>query len=251
MKYIASCSFGKDSIATILLALENNEPLDGATFSEVMFSHEEKISGEIPEHIEWIYSTAIPKLRNLGVHVEVVRSQKDYVSYFSQQIVRGKRKGMYRGFPLGGRCLVNHDCKIKPIHDYYKSLNSEITQYVGIAADEKKRLERISGNKISLLAKYGFTEAMALEKAKEYDLLSPIYDFSCRGGCWFCPNVKLRDYANFKRKHPDLWDRLYELGKTENLCSYGFKYGKTIEFVNRQIDAINNQLTLSLLTDKE
>lgn len=30
MKFIASCSFGKDSIATILLAIENNEPLDGA-----------------------------------------------------------------------------------------------------------------------------------------------------------------------------------------------------------------------------
>ena len=28
MKHIASCSFGKDSIATILLAIENNEPLD-------------------------------------------------------------------------------------------------------------------------------------------------------------------------------------------------------------------------------
>lgn len=26
--HIASCSFGKDSIATILLALENNESLD-------------------------------------------------------------------------------------------------------------------------------------------------------------------------------------------------------------------------------
>ena len=25
-KYVASCSFGKDSIATILLALENGEP---------------------------------------------------------------------------------------------------------------------------------------------------------------------------------------------------------------------------------
>ena len=37
--YIASCSFGKDSIATILLALENNEPLDRAVFSEVMFDH--------------------------------------------------------------------------------------------------------------------------------------------------------------------------------------------------------------------
>jgi diphthamide synthase (EF-2-diphthine--ammonia ligase) len=31
-KYIASCSFGKDSIATILLALENGEPLDGVVF---------------------------------------------------------------------------------------------------------------------------------------------------------------------------------------------------------------------------
>jgi 3'-phosphoadenosine 5'-phosphosulfate sulfotransferase (PAPS reductase)/FAD synthetase len=38
--YIASCSFGKDSIATILLALENNEPLDRVVFSEVMFDHE-------------------------------------------------------------------------------------------------------------------------------------------------------------------------------------------------------------------
>ena len=28
MKYFASCSFGKDSVATVLLALEHNEPLD-------------------------------------------------------------------------------------------------------------------------------------------------------------------------------------------------------------------------------
>ena len=28
MKYIASCSFGKDSCATIILAYLNNEPLD-------------------------------------------------------------------------------------------------------------------------------------------------------------------------------------------------------------------------------
>lgn len=34
--YIASCSFGKDSIATILLALEHDEPLDRVVFSEVM-----------------------------------------------------------------------------------------------------------------------------------------------------------------------------------------------------------------------
>ena len=57
--YIASCSFGKDSIATILLALEHNEPLDRVVFAEVMFDHQRGISGEIPEHIEWIYSTGL------------------------------------------------------------------------------------------------------------------------------------------------------------------------------------------------
>lgn len=40
--YIASCSFGKDSIATILLALEHDEPLDRVVFSEVMFDHARK-----------------------------------------------------------------------------------------------------------------------------------------------------------------------------------------------------------------
>ena len=44
--YIASCSFGKDSIATILLALEHNEPLDRVVFVEVMFDHSRNISGE-------------------------------------------------------------------------------------------------------------------------------------------------------------------------------------------------------------
>ena len=78
--YIASCSFGKDSIATILLALENKEPLDRVVFAEVMFDHKSGISGEIPEHIEWVYKIAIPKLESMGVKVDVVRAEKDYVS---------------------------------------------------------------------------------------------------------------------------------------------------------------------------
>lgn len=61
MKYIASCSFGKDSVATVLLALEHNEPLDEVVFAEVMYDHARNMSGEIPEHIDWIRKTAIPK----------------------------------------------------------------------------------------------------------------------------------------------------------------------------------------------
>lgn len=80
--HICSWSGGKDSMATILLALEHNEPLDRVVFAEVMFDHEKGISGEIPEHIDWIYNVAIPKLAEMGVKVDIVRAKKDYKSFF-------------------------------------------------------------------------------------------------------------------------------------------------------------------------
>lgn len=93
--YVASCSFGKDSIATILLALEHGEPLDLVVFSEVMFDHERGISGEIPEHIEWIYGTAIPKLRDMGIHVDVVRAERDYRYFFVNAVGGGVMSGKF------------------------------------------------------------------------------------------------------------------------------------------------------------
>lgn len=81
--YIASCSFGKDSIATILLALENNEPLDRVVFAEVMFDNERGISGEIPEHIEWVYSTAIPKIEAMAF-LWMWCEQREIIAIFSQ-----------------------------------------------------------------------------------------------------------------------------------------------------------------------
>ena len=96
--HIASCSFGKDSIATILLALKHGEPLDRVVFSEVMFDRERGISGEIPCHIEWIYGTAIPRLESMGVKVDVVRADKDYKYFFSRQIGGGNIKENFMVF---------------------------------------------------------------------------------------------------------------------------------------------------------
>ena len=64
MKYIASWSGGKDSTASIILAHENNEPLDLIIFSEVMF--DKNISGELPEHIDFIKNKCIPLFKGWG-----------------------------------------------------------------------------------------------------------------------------------------------------------------------------------------
>lgn len=128
---------------------------------------------------------------------------------------------------IGGLCKANSALKTKPISDFYKGLNENFIQFVGIAADEPERLKRMIGtNKVSLLAKYGYTKQLDYNLCKKFGLLSPVYDFSSRGGCWFCPNASIKEYAHTKSEHPELWEELRKLSLTDNLVSYGFKYGK-------------------------
>lgn len=223
MKYIASWSGGKDSTASIILAHENNEPLDLIIFSEVMF--DKNISGELPEHIDFVKNKCIPLFESWGYEVKILHSDITYCDQFYSITKKSKvkeRNGKKCGFPLAMKCYVNSRCKMNPIRKFWKSLNCEYTQYIGIAIDEKARLDRIAStqNQMSLLEKYGYTEQMAKEKCIEYGLLSPIYSFSNRGGCWFCPNAKDKELKCLRRNHRELWDKLLELEEVPDLIGH-------------------------------
>lgn len=235
--YIASCSFGKDSIATILLALEHGEPLDRVVFCEVMFDHARGISGEWPEHIEWVYNVAIPKLQQMGVVVDIVRSERDYIGEFVDVYKRGQYVGKMHGFPIAGRCAINK-LKVRPIQKYYKEQEFEknVIQYIGIAVDEPKRLARIKGNKVSLLAKYNYTEADAMAKCAQYGLVSPLYKKNKRGGCWFCMNQSVEGFCELRRLYPALWGELKKLDEYKNRVSTFFKYNKTLQELEAEMD---------------
>ena len=249
MKYFVSCSFGKDSIATALLALEKGEPIDGLIFCEVMYDHSRNISGEIPEHINWIRNTAIPRLEEMGLKTTIVKGAKDYLYFFKNTVGGGKYAGKLYGFPLAGKCTINRDCKVRPIERYLRGLKEEITSYVGIAVDEPARLARLKPGCVSLLAKYEYTEEMAKKLCEKYGLLSPIYDTGTRGGCWFCPNAKVASLCRFRRNNQDLWREFEALSNTPNLCSYGFKYGKTLPEIVAQMDAYDQQAKNSLFPE--
>lgn len=220
-RFIASCSFGKDSLATVILAHEHKEPLDEIIYCEVMFDKE--ISGEAPEHRDFIYNTAIPKLETWGYKVTVIRGEVTYLDSFNHILVRGKSEGMKRGFPSFIGCSINRDCKTRPIERYWKQQKGvDVTQYIGIAADEPKRLERLEGtNRVSLLAKYGYTEEMAQKLCEAHGLLSPIYEFARRNGCWFCPNAGPAELRHLYQKHRDLAEWLIKLEHSENLQPRG------------------------------
>lgn len=243
MQYFHSWSGGKDSTAAIILDHENGLPPSKIIFSEVMFDHKRGISGELPEHIDFVKYRAKPLFESWGYEVEIVRAEKDYIENFYTVITNSntpERIGKYRGWVLGGMCTANRDLKIKPIREYYRRLDlagAEYTQYVGIAVDEPERLERLRGtNKVSLLERFGYTEKMAYDLCERYGLLSPTYKISKRGGCWFCPNQGYGELARLKQNNPELWEELRTLNKERNVVSRGFKYGKTLEFIEARID---------------
>lgn len=209
MRYLASCSFGKDSLAAILLAKKHGEPLDEAVYCEVMF--DKTISGEVPEHRDFIYTKGIPALERMGIKVTVLRGKKTYVDLFTGRITRGPKKGMLRSFPVCGKCYVQRDCKLRPILRYQKTLPPDTVQYIGIAKDEQERLLRLEGRQVSLLEKYNCTAQDAKELCRQAGLLSPIYQFTNRGGCWFCPNAKRKELRHLYDHHPELWARMLEL----------------------------------------
>ena len=87
MKHIICSSFGKDSNATALLALQHGEPLDEIIYTEVMFNKE--ISGELPEHTRFIYETAIPYFEKRGIPTRVLHAEKTYLDCFYHVVSRG------------------------------------------------------------------------------------------------------------------------------------------------------------------
>lgn len=257
MKKYLSWSGGKDSTASLILCHEYGKNLDGVIISEVMFDHARNISGENPEQIKWIYETAIPIIKNVfGYEVIVVKDKSDYIREFYHIIKNSptpERNGKCAGFFVGGACRGN-TLKTRPIREFYKSIQGEYEQIVGIAIDEPNRLERLlkHSNRRSVLAEYGITEAQTYDICRKYNLLSLLYERRCRIGCWFCPNARLKELADTKKKYPELWNELEIMNKCSNKVSNNFRYGQTFEQVNREIDLINNQISIfDIMEDKQ
>lgn len=50
----------------------------------------------------------------------------------------------------------------------------------------------------------------------------PIYEFTSRGGCFFCPNAGWSELQHLYNYHPDLWNYLLALQKLPNKTTERF-----------------------------
>ena len=211
MKYIASVSFGKDSLAMLIKIKELGLPLDEVIYVDIMF--DDDTSGETPEMASFISKAEKILKEKFNVEVTHLRGVT-FKEQFYKIKQRGKHIGDNYGFPYAIGAWCNDRLKMQPIKEYMRKQKEQIIQYVGIAYDEPERYERLNHEThIAPLYDLKITEKEAMEICEKYDLLSPIYKTSFRGGCWFCPKQRLSQLKWLYREHNDLWNILKDMEK--------------------------------------
>ena len=141
-----------------------------------------------------------------GIDVEHIRSEWTFESYFyKRRSERAKYANRINGFPIQQRNWCVGRLKTEIIDKQYKNAIA----YIGIAADEPKRIARHSvPGKVIPLVQIGWDEAYCRKWCEEHDLLSPIYTTAARGGCWFCHNQSIEQLRLLRRNHPEYWQLL-------------------------------------------
>ena len=177
-------------------------------------------------------------LKKHGVEADVERLQDSYRKRLGQRLMASIRdeEGCREVLARGSEYIVVECCSDQ------QALKA-IRHRIHIAKDEQARLLRLGGGqKISLLEKYDFTEQDAKELCQTAGLLSPVYEFTDRGGCWFCPNAKRKELRHLYDHHPDLWNRMLELQAIPGKVSEKFDRKRRfsdIDALFRQEDACN------------
>ena len=131
--YVASISYGKDSLAMLIKIIELGYPLDEVIFCEVMFNDE--ISGIHPRQLEFINNARKILKDKYNIEVHHLKAEKPFTIQFYTKKQKGKRIGEIYGFPVLIGAWCNSRLKLDVINKYLRSLNKKynVIQYVGIA----------------------------------------------------------------------------------------------------------------------
>lgn len=210
--YVANVSRGKDSTAMLLAIKELGWPLDKIVSVDVWATHD--IPAEIPPMVEFKNDWDKKCLALTGVPVTRICAMRDGEKLSYEDVFYRVRKcgGIY-GFPIVRGPWCNGFLKRDLLDG--KSVNGSaknVVSYIGIAADEKKRIERWQQRegKALPLVQIGWDEVTCRKIAEDLDMLAPIYKTGERDGCWFCHNQSVNQMRRLRKEYPHLWEKLMQ-----------------------------------------
>lgn len=202
MKYIASVSFGKDSLAMLLMLLEKNMPLDEVVFYDT--GMEFQAIYNIRDKIKIL-------LQEENIKFVELKPEYDFEYKMFDKPVKKRNGTIGKGYSwCGGVCRWGTTDKLRAIEKYTQG-NYE---YIGIASDEIKRINKErKQNKIMPLVQWGMTEIDCLNYCYEkgYNWLEngiDLYSILDRVSCWCCANKNLKELKNYYLYLPNYWRKL-------------------------------------------
>lgn len=163
--------------------------------------------------------TGSPKFsRGGGIAYRELKPQNPFLYDMIERPITSKQKGTHCGYGwCGGVCRWGTTWKTQALDKYAAGAS---VHYIGIAADEPERIERLQPPKVALLADIGMAEADALKycyqrgwdwkektAATESGYID-LYQILDRVSCWCCANKNRRELRNIYQYLPQYWERL-------------------------------------------
>ena len=220
MKYIASCSFGKDSLAMLLKLIEEKEPLDEVIFYD---------TGMEFKSIYNIRDKIVVLLKERNIKYTELKPKYSFEYMMFDKPVKHRNGTYSNGYSwCGGRCRWGTTEKNKTISKYLKkNYGEDYKEYVGIAYDEQNRIKN-DEHKLYPLIDLNMTERDCLEFCYsqgyywEEDGIR-LYNVLDRVSCWCCANKNLKELKNYYKFLPNYWNKLKEY---QNKTNRPFKNNK-------------------------
>lgn len=212
IKYIASVSFGKDSLAMLLRLLEENYKLDEVIFYDT--GMEFKAIYDIRNKVKLL-------LENKNIKFTELKSDISFIDKMLNIEVHKTNGTIQKGYGLcGGKCRWGTSQKNRIIKKYLDNEYSKnYLEYIGIAIDETTRIEKArKKNKLLPLVEWGMTEKQCLEYCynrgyfwKENNV--KLYDIFDRVSCWCCGNKNKKELENMRKFLPQYYLKYIDILK--------------------------------------
>lgn len=191
-RHVLSFGGGVNTIALLLMLVEQGAPLDEVVFADT--------GVEVPETYEYL-----PRVRGFlqekGIPFTILAKPKGrnlYETSWKRQV-----------FPSALWRWSTRDFKVTPIQGHYRKLGTHIQQYVGIAYDEVHRM------KDSLVPYVTNLYPLIDSKMTREDCIAVIaaagWPIPVKSGCYFCPFNSIGRWTWLLNIHPELFDKAIAL----------------------------------------
>ena len=197
MRYIASVSFGKDSLAMLLNLIGKKYQLDEVIFYDTEM--EFKAIYNIRDKVRIL-------LQELDIKYTELKPEIPFINKMLNIEVHKRDGSIQFGYGLcGGRCRWGTTEKNKTIERYLKEeYGQDYKEYIGIAYDETTRIEKERNeHKLLPLVDWKMTEQHCLEYCYNKGFYWEengvrLYDILDRVSCWCCANKNKRELENMR-----------------------------------------------------